>query len=563
MTTLSDVLQKQRTHGILEAPEIIDEATQSQQLNRRTTAPTLEINLTNATTSNTVYAYVTGLALDHNSSVFLLQSDGLAAFYPDNPTEIGTKIPVECAIPLGAAGTNKRITIPHLAGARIWFCVGNKLHFLTNPGKVGPGLVEPSVSNTADPNYGLDWGFCELTYNDQQLYANISYVDFVSLPISLTCTSTNGNVAHVGGLPANGRTNVCNGLIAQNASDGAGWDQLVVRSSDGSFLRALSPSNGIVLNQSLFQNYWTDYLNQVWTKYASEPLTIDTQSQWGKVKGYTSNDRTAISFQDIGSIKKPSALDIFGADSGAFAPQPKNTAALLNIGARIDAGINRSTLLLDSIQPHVGAGSNAAPYYTGKVTNHYARIVHAANVDGRGYAFPYDDVSPGDSIDASGFVSDGSPANLLIAVGGANAYKRKRDVVPTGMKEMRKRDIGLWDSGNEKALLRERDEQEERQGNGDLEKGLLLPLDQDPLQTETQRKSLQKLLSAPLTFLRTKNPAAYARILEALSTLTSVTVRAVAYRICLVIFCFFLYLLGGMRSGSEMAAARVRVDTGY
>ena len=27
---------------------------------------------------------------------------------------------------------------------------------------------------------GLQWDFCELTYNDTQLFANISFVDFVS-----------------------------------------------------------------------------------------------------------------------------------------------------------------------------------------------------------------------------------------------------------------------------------------------------------------------------------------------------------------------------------------------
>ena len=36
---------------------------------------------------------------------------------------------------------------------------------------------------------------------------------------------------------------------------------------------------------------------------------------------------------------------------------------------------------------------------------HYARIVHAANVDGLGYTFPYDDVTPDGgklSIDQAG-----------------------------------------------------------------------------------------------------------------------------------------------------------------
>jgi len=51
------------------------------------------------------------------------------------------------------------------------------------------------------------------------------------------------------------------------------------------------------------------------------------------------------------------------------------------------------------------------------VTNHYARIVHATSLDGRGYAFPYDDVSPTGGADQSGSVSSGSPAGLAITLG--------------------------------------------------------------------------------------------------------------------------------------------------
>jgi len=297
-------------------------------------------------------------------------------------------------------------------------------HYLfSNPGETGPGLVEPSVSNTSDPNYYTTWDFCEFTYNSAQLYANISYVDFVCLPIALTVTSTSGASGHVGGLPANGLDNVCNGLIAQNSKDGAGWDQLVV-TNNGSNLRALSPSNGIVFNNSLFQNYWTDYINAVWDLYVSTTLVVDTQATWGTVTGNTSNDRTQLNFNGVGSFNKPAAADIFGANSGAFAAQATNTAELLNIGARLDAAINRSTLLSDSNQPD---NEQVSTYYTNNITNHYARIVHAANVDGRGYCFPYDDVTPNGGVDQSGFVSDPTPSNFLVTVGGGNAYAR-RDV---------------------------------------------------------------------------------------------------------------------------------------
>ena len=83
----------------------------------------------------------------------------------------------------------RRITIPRVAGGRIWFSIGSPLTFLLNP---GPALVEPSVSNASDPNINILWDFCEFTYNAAQLYVNISAVDFFSIPVALTLTGSAG-----------------------------------------------------------------------------------------------------------------------------------------------------------------------------------------------------------------------------------------------------------------------------------------------------------------------------------------------------------------------------------
>src|SRR6185312_12638780 len=101
--------------------------------------------------------------------------------------------------------------------------------------------------------------------------------------------------------------------------------------------------------------------------------------------------------------------------TGPFANASGEMGALI---ARISAAFNRSTLLTDTDQPD---GENPSNYYQNSITNHYARIVHAANLDGRGYAFPYDDVTPNGGTDQSGFVADPNPTLLTIAVGGGTA----------------------------------------------------------------------------------------------------------------------------------------------
>jgi hypothetical protein len=373
------------------------------------TSSTLQIALQNTTTSSQVYAYVTGQAINNNNALMLLESDGQTVYYPASPSSPGTALGANCAIPLGAPGSTKTITIPQIAGGRIWFSIGSPITFLLNP---GPGLVEPSVSNQSDPNIDVKWDFCEFTFNASQLYANISYVDFVSIPISLSLKNSAGSVQSVSGMPTGGLDTVCSNLIAQNSADGAGWNKLVV-TSGGANLRALSPNNGIVMDSSLFSGYFQPYVNQVWSQYTNESLTVDTQASWGSVTGKVSGG--SLTFSGVGSFAQPSAADIFSCSTGPFANASGEMGALI---ARISAAFNRTTLLTDTDQPD---GEKPANFYKNSITNHYARIVHAANLDGRGYAFPYDDVTPTGGADQSGFVADPNPALLTVAVGGGTA----------------------------------------------------------------------------------------------------------------------------------------------
>ena len=378
------------------------------------TPTTLNISLENQSKSSNVNAYITGQALDHNNAVFLLRSDGKTPYYPTSPSSTGAHLAVDCAIRLGSPGSKTSVVIPRIAGGRIWFAIDNTLTFLLNPGPTGSSsaaLVEPSPTNPSDPNINVLWDFCEFTFNEAQLFANISYVDFVSIPIALTLQNTAGATQHVTGTAANGLDTVCSALKAQSAAEkNKAWSSLIVPKPSGGNLRALSPNNAP--DKSVFQGYYQSYVNSVYSKYSSTPLSVNTQASYGTVSGTVRNG--VLDFGAGGQFAEPSAADIFGCSTGPFADTSGERAAFV---PRIAAAFNRSTLLIDSSIP----SATPAHYYKSSPTNHYSRIVHSANLDGRGYAFPYDDVTPTGGQDQSGAVNDGSPKLLTVTVGGANA----------------------------------------------------------------------------------------------------------------------------------------------
>jgi hypothetical protein len=381
-------------------------APQQQKVLAAAAPGTLNVALQNKSTSSNVYAYITGLALNNNNAPIFIQADGRTVYFPTSPSKPGSPLAVDCAIPLGAPGNTVNAVIPKIAGGRIWFSVDGKLTFLLNP---GPARVEPSVTNPSDPNVNVNWTFCEFTYNDAQLFANISYVDFISVPIGISLTGASGTQT-VPGMARNGFDTVVAELRAQAARDKRPWDKLIY-SYNGKALRALSPNNLLVGNASAWGDYWNAYVQQVWQKFASQDLTINTQAAAGNLTGRIQNNQ--LSLGEAGTFAAPSAQDIFSCSTGPFATgsnQARNAVI-----PRLAAAFNRSTLLDTNQFPN---GSQPANYYKNATTNHYSRIVHQVQRDGRGYAFPYDDVVPDGGADVAGTVFDGGPTLFTVSVGG-------------------------------------------------------------------------------------------------------------------------------------------------
>lgn len=368
---------------------------------------TLDIAFTNKSTTDTVFVYVTGLQIDNNNQWYLLQADGKTIYNLVSPASPGAALTEDVAIPIGPIGSTKTVTIPHTAGGRFYFSYDTKLTFASNP---GPSLVEPSVTNPSDPNINILWGFAEFTWNDAQIYANISYVDFVSIPVGLQLTNNSGATTNVGGMPANGLETIADALTQQSDRDGQGWKNLIYSNSDGRLVRILSPNQGMVMDGNLLQGYYDPYVASVWSRYSNgNNLTVNINTP---ATGTVTSDGQ-LTFNNDSSLKfaKPTTRDIFSSNNGPFTTGGNQT--LNTIIPVLAAEFNRSTLLASSTLP---ASSNLD--YQESVTNHYGRIVHSVNADGKGYTQPYDDVTPAGGPDASGFVNDPNPKLLNIILGG-------------------------------------------------------------------------------------------------------------------------------------------------
>ncbi|WP_236792958.1 glycoside hydrolase family 64 protein [Amycolatopsis sp. GM8] len=347
------------------------------------TPATFTLNLANNSGSGTVYAYVTGTTPDNR--LVLIAADG-TPYYPPSPSATLTPLPVDCAINVGSG---RQVSVPKMAGARIYLVTGSKLDFFLNP---GPALVHPSFLNTADPNFGRTWSFAEFTFNDAQLFANISYVDFVGLPLSIALSTTSSGSQSVQGLPSGSAAAVASELSGQ----GSNWGQLVQTDSGGRVLRVLSAQH----KADQFAGYLEGYIDQVWQKYASQPLTVDSQNPGVGVFTGTVSGNT-LTFNNGESFSKPVTADVWSCNSGPFTNA--GSPARLAIIPRLAAALNRTTLLANANQP---TGEDPAQFYRNAQTNHYARIVHSKLPDNRGYAFPYDDVTPGPDFSGSVFAGD-------------------------------------------------------------------------------------------------------------------------------------------------------------
>ncbi|KIW35983.1 uncharacterized protein PV06_11703 [Exophiala oligosperma] len=394
-------------------------ATQELELGAQQKSKVVVNNIGN---SSEVNMYVTGNDLTNN--LVILTPNG-QWYYPtvndslNVPMKLSSDvitIPVQCTSP----AIEVRLPSPVSAG-RIWFAHGDLEFSVVRTQTSSASLVQPSLTYA-----NISWDFVEFTTTPEEgLWVNLSFVDFVGIALGLELVNyspenTTSVPQSALGLQSSAIDTLCRRLADQSIIDGYSWGDLCLRNSDSRPVRVLSPTSYIQANPEAFSDYWTCYIEEVWTRYTSESLTIYPNSQdLGDISCGVQDD-LLICTDAKGTVEdfgKPSAKDVFGCNSGPFTITENSSDLSRAVVPRLCAGINRSTLLLDdsSFQP---SGIPPRLYYTGNVTNWYSKLVHQLEIDGKGYAFPYDDVSSvdGDSSQ-SGLLTVPEPWVLSLFVG--------------------------------------------------------------------------------------------------------------------------------------------------
>ena len=298
-----------------------------------------------------------------------------------------------------ANGQSITVRMPKFSG-RVYFSYGQKLVFKLTTG----GLVQPAVQNPSDPNRNILFNWTEYTLNDAGLWINSTQVDMFSAPYAVGVKLPNGSTKTTGHLKPGGYNGFFNSLRGQSG----GWGNLIQTRSDGTVLRALAPGHGIA-SGALPTGVMNDYINRVWSKYASSTLTVTPfgdqpgTKYFGRVSGNVMNFTNSAGAV-VTSFQKPDADSVFGCYKLLDAP---NDLVRGPISRTLCAGYNRSTLLVNPNQPDTSAGS----FYQDAVTNQYARKIHEQMADGKAYAFAFDDVGNYESL-----VNDGNPQQAFITL---------------------------------------------------------------------------------------------------------------------------------------------------
>ncbi|GAB2592427.1 hydrolase [Paractinoplanes abujensis] len=299
-----------------------------------------------------------------------------------------------------ASGASKTIQVPKGLSGRMYMAFGDKLDFRISP---DGGLVQPAPWAGGDPSRDVLFDWSEFTYNDSGVWLNSSQVDMFAVPHAVSVTGSDGQTSKTGELKPGGHDAVVEGLRADPE-----FAKLIQTRGDGTVLRVLAPGKGADAG-GFDPDYLGGSIDRAWDAYASKDLTVKPfAEQPDKVfTGRTSGD--VMTFTDatgaqVARFTKPTSSNVWGCDGNLGAP---NDLVVGPIARSLCAALFRGTLGTQDVEPSTDPGT----FYRSSPANLYGKLIHENMVDGKAYAFAFDDVANQESL-----VHSGDPASIAITL---------------------------------------------------------------------------------------------------------------------------------------------------
>jgi Beta-1,3-glucanase/Cellulose binding domain len=344
----------------------------------------LPVTVTNKTgRSEAVYLYVLGTNLS-TGRLGYVNKDGAFTAWTGGATVPVPAPDVSIAGPGNGGATT--LKVPKGLSGRLYMSFGKKLDFrLTTD-----GLVQPAPWAAGDPNHDILFDWSEFTLNDSGLWLNSSQVDMFAVPHIVSVQDGTGATSKTGEVVSGGRQKVIDAIKGN-----ADFARSVVTRSDGTVLRVLAP--GKAADAGLMSPTYLDpYITSAWNAYTGKTLTVVpfTDQPANKFLGRTAGN--IMNFTDttgrvVASFTKPSTANVWGCDGALAAP---NDLVVGPIARTLCAAMQRTTLGRLDTQP----SGTAADFYQGTPTNIYGKVIHANMIDGKAYAFAFDDVQNQESL---------------------------------------------------------------------------------------------------------------------------------------------------------------------
>ena len=277
---------------------------------------------------------------------------------------------------------NSGFQIPLSHSGRIYYSYGKPLVMWGN----GNGVVLPSLSNPADPNYETYFDWLEYTVAEHGFWVNTTQVDQLGFPVLMNVYDNDGRVQQTG-ISAK-REKIWEAFRAEMPAE---FKTLV------SDYRIFAPCKGPFDNRTggAYGNYFDAYVTETWNTIASKSQIV-THPQGKFILTGDGNNLYFRCIEAYGSIAaagqtyvihgKPTTSEVFEGYGVLASGNPMELA----LEAWICAALNRHVAHLEPD----AYWNNASAYYNAGPCNYFSKFWHDhSERGGLAYGFCYDDVN--------------------------------------------------------------------------------------------------------------------------------------------------------------------------